>query len=182
MREVFLGKNQIRKVQRTDKRGGGEESWFTTREKEFWTGGAATKTFDAIEGTAATEKLPAQVCPSGTGASDATQQVLLPAEILTPVSSGPVIPIRSQSVFVCGVTQSPACECAIAQAEAGREPSPVRPSATMKLRILRIFNRTESNCTTPAKTYRREYRVSDTCSPWGSSLPLVTAVTGLASP
>lgn len=133
--EIFSGKNQIRKIQRRVCRGG-EEEFVGTSENHALSTGCVVKT---KAGVTATAKLPAQVRASGAGASDTTQHSLLPAKPLAPGLSAWCIPIRSQSVFVCGVRQSPNCECAIAQAETGSNPSPASPSATMKLRALRII-------------------------------------------
>ncbi|HEV2196642.1 MAG TPA: hypothetical protein VGR55_13745 [Candidatus Acidoferrum sp.] len=96
------------------------------------------KMFDASAGTAATEKLPAQLRAWGAGACEIEQQLLLEFATLTVGSSAWPISIRSQFLFVCGVAHSLACECANAQAETGR-PMTANPSATKMLRILRIF-------------------------------------------
>lgn len=137
--EIFSGKNQIRKIQRRVCRGGGEEFVGISENHALSTGCAVTTKLKTKAGGTATAKLPAQVRASGAGASDTTQHSLLPAKPLTPGLSAWCIPIRSQSVFVCGVRQSPNCECAIAQAETGSNPSPASPSTTMKLRALRII-------------------------------------------
>src|ERR1051325_5935711 len=115
----FSGKVQIRKVQRRDCRGGGDKSCFTSRDQSLSIGCAATATLEATAGGAATEKLPAQVCASGSGASEITQQLLLAGEMLTGGFSACsiAIPIRSQFASVWGVTHSLGCEYTSAQAE-----------------------------------------------------------------
>ena len=67
------------------------------------------------------------------------QHVLLASETATDGISAWPIPIRSQSVFVCGVAHSLVCECTSAQAETGSGPIPANPSATNKLRVLRTL-------------------------------------------
>jgi len=94
---------------------------------------------DARAGAVATEKLPAQVCASGSGASEITQQLLLAPETVTGGFSASSITIRSQSVFVCGLAHSLGCEDTSAQAETGDGPRPASPRATSMLRIRCIF-------------------------------------------
>ena len=146
LREVFCRKVQIRKVQRRDCRGGGEESCAISGDHARSTGWVATTALEVEAASAATAKLPAQFCASGSGATEIAQQVLPERETETGGSSACSIPMCSHSVLVCGVAHSLACACITAQAETGRGPGPANPRATNKLRILRIF--TQINFTT----------------------------------
>jgi hypothetical protein len=94
---------------------------------------------EAKAGGAATAKSPAHACASGSGACEMMQQLLLPDETLTDVSSACCIPIRSQSVAVCGPAHSLIWECKNAQAETGNGARPAKPRAINKLRIRLIF-------------------------------------------
>jgi len=144
--EVFCRKVQIRKIQRRDCRGGGEESFAIWGDHAHSTGCVATTVPEVKAGGVATAKLPARFCVSGVGASDTRQQVPPECETETGSFSACSIPMCSHSVFVCGVAHSLACACITAQAETGRGPGPANPRATNKLRILRIF--TQINFTT----------------------------------
>lgn len=102
-------------------------------------GGSAATTLEATVGEAATAKLPAQVCASGSGACEIAQQLLAGLDTVKVGFSVPFIPIRSQSVFVAAFAHPFGCPCSIAQAEACNGPKPATPSATTRTNILRIF-------------------------------------------
>ena len=94
---------------------------------------------EAGAGAVATEKLPVQVCASGSGASETTQQFLPAFETVTGGFSAWSIPMRSHTVFVCRFAHSLGCEDTRAQADTGSGATPANPRATKKLRTLRIF-------------------------------------------
>lgn len=108
--EVFSRKSQIRKVQSTDWRGGGEESCEISGNHPLSNGSVGTTTLEVRVGCAATAKLPAQVLSSGVGACEIVQQLWLDLETATGGRSAWFIPIRSQAVFVSGAAHSFACE------------------------------------------------------------------------
>lgn len=136
--ELVSRKDQIRKVQRRDCRGGGEESPPISRDRAPWNNCVARIRLEVAAGTAATAKLPAHVSAWGS-ACEIPQQVLLAFETVTSGSCACFIAICSQAALVCGVTHSLVCECSSAHAETGKEPRPASPRAISKLRIRRIF-------------------------------------------
>jgi hypothetical protein len=140
VRKAFLGDFQIRKVQRRDCRGGGEESFAIWGDHARSTGCVATTALEVEAASAATAKLPGQVCASGAGASATPQHVLPEFETETGGFSAWSITMCAHSAFVCGVAHSLACECIAAQAETGTDPSTANPKATNKLRVFRIFH------------------------------------------
>lgn len=131
--------NQIRKIQRRDCRGGGEESRAISGDCALSSGCGTTNTREIKAGDAATAKLPAQTWTSGSGAWEMAQQLLCPEETLTDGFSAWCIPIRSQCASVCGVAHSFAWKCISAQAETGNGPRPARLRTINKLRTRRIF-------------------------------------------
>lgn len=74
-------------MQRRDRRGGEEESHAISRIHALTTGCVVATVVDAKAGGAATVKLPAQVCASGSGAREIVQQLLLECETETGGSS-----------------------------------------------------------------------------------------------
>src|SRR5215472_7162744 len=114
-REVFSGKNQIRKVHSTDSRGGGEESRAISGDHAFSGNVFAAIMPEAKTGGGTNAKPPPQLCASGDGAADTTQQVLPAFETATGGCSACTIAMCSHFVFVCGVAHSLARECIAAQ-------------------------------------------------------------------
>ena len=87
MHEQVFVKDQIRKVQRRDCKGGGEESPAISRDHAPTMGCVVATALEAKGGREATAKLPSQVCASGSGAPEIAQQLLPECERVTGGSS-----------------------------------------------------------------------------------------------
>jgi len=122
---------QIRKVQRRDRKGGGESSSRMLRGR---TGSEFTKSVAEVSAAANssfTVVFESCVLDSGIGACDRAQQEL-PREVMVGAVCSP-IPILSHCDCVSGVTQSVVLDDKIAQAESCTGPSPTMLNAKPKL-------------------------------------------------